>query len=548
MSRAKKIIFYTSLLIFLAYIIFGVFFLQYPGITADDNWEISRFRNLIQLHRIDEPLFKKETSPFMAMYFNATPANQLIGLFKTGAFALVWKLSPLNEHDALHFTSFLWSILLCISVYLLAREFRLPKFTARLSIIVLIIAPEFLLQVHRSRVELVLALSFAVYVILLLRTLCIENETKKRIYLILIGLTSWIPAICLHPTGMFLPGALGIIYLVLNRKKIFSANTFLLGISFLPGFFLYSFVYFSISSKAELMGGGNYFNVQGPPVLEQPFYKFIFKVPILFYKNFASFNFLSKPVSLFLFLIFLAGTWLIYKKKQTLVQFYPVILPGFITALTIAYFLSGSYAPFNIIIFPFIAIVIAFMINDFIESKRGAITKSVLISGALILVFTTNFYGLSLHKKYNAAYIQLQAELREAIPPGVPILGSTLHYTTFENQPYYHVSWFGEDMGIPDQSFEEGVVALNVKYIIVDDIFMAKAVASNRGNEWFSGLTNYLNEKCTLLDTIRTNYYVGGRIWKPELFPESWRYKGMKRNFLQKVCIYKVNSEQFGKQ
>ena len=142
MSKAKKIIFYTSVFIFLSYIVFGIFFLQYPGITADDNWEISRFRNLIQFHRIDEPLFRKETSPFMAAYFNATPANQLIGLFKTGAFALVWKLSPLNEHDALHFASFLWSALLCFAVYFLAREFKLSKFAAWTSVIVLIISPE----------------------------------------------------------------------------------------------------------------------------------------------------------------------------------------------------------------------------------------------------------------------------------------------------------------------------------------------------------------------------------------------------------------------
>jgi len=540
MSQAKKIVFYTAVFIFFCYIIFGIFFLQYPGITADDNWEISRFRNLIHFHRIDEPLFKKETSPFMAVYFNATPANQLIGLFKTGAFALTYLLTPLSEHLALHFTSFLWSLLLCGAVYMLAIEFKLSKFSAWLSVIILIISPEFLLQIHRSRVELALALSFVIYIILLLRTLKIENQAKQRIYLVIIGLTSWIPAICLHPTGMFLPGSLGIIYLFLNRKKIFSLNTVLLGISFLPGLLLYSYIYFSISAKAQELGGGNYFDVQGPPVFEQPFYKFIFKVPFLFYNNFAAFNSLSKLISFGIFVFFLVTIVVIYKKKHSLVHFYPVILPAVISSVMIAYFLSGSYGPFNIIIFPFIAICIAFILNQMIENKN-ALSKSVLISVMLVLTFSTNFYGLGIHKVYNENYKKLEAELRHSIPGNVPVLGSTMHYTTFENQPYYHFTWFGVDAGIPGQSFQQAIEALNVKYIIVDDIFMAKAVTSNRGTQWLNDLISYLDNKCTLIDTFKTYYYIGGRIWHPKRFPESWRYDAMETRFLQKVLVYKVN-------
>ncbi|HKR05712.1 MAG TPA: hypothetical protein VJY62_13845, partial [Bacteroidia bacterium] len=244
-----------------------MFFLNIPSVRPDENWGIVRMRGLINDHYMHDSSLPKEVSPWFHAMFNATPLNQLVFILPTGVKALIQIIKGGNENHTLRIASFLFSLCLLCSTYILSRNFNLSKPASLLAVIVLIITPDFFNQLHVNRPEILLTAGFIFLIMMLKISLEQKEGVKKNIMLYSTMLISWIPSIIIHPSGMIIPPVLGAIYLCFNYKSIFSLKSVITFLFFIPGFILYLYVYLSIPKCAALLGGGNYFNVQGPPIL-----------------------------------------------------------------------------------------------------------------------------------------------------------------------------------------------------------------------------------------------------------------------------------------
>lgn len=222
--------------------------------------------------------------------------------------------------------------------------------------------------------------------------------------------------------------------------------------------------------------------------------------------------------------------------------FLPAVLTAIICSLLIAFLLSGSYGAYNIIILPFLAVAAGYWIERLLFQKAAGVKPAAVVLFCIFItgVFFSNAFGAKKEMTYISALKKLKSDVRNEIPPDAPVLGSILYYTTFKDQPFYHIAWF-DKAGIPGQSFEQGIKVLKVKYIIVDDILLGKAIAAKRESNWIPDMINFLETKCTLENTFSSNYKVGNRVANPDLYPAFWKYPALKRGLLQKVCIYKVN-------
>ncbi len=107
---------------------------------------------------------------------------------------------------------------------------------------------------------------------------------------------------------------------------------------------------------------------------------------------------------------------------------------------------------------------------------------------------------------------------------------------------YYSISWFNPASGYSKQSFREAAEALNVKYIIVDDAFIARSFL-DRGVSWTDSMINEIADHWKLLRQIGTSYYVGNRVPDPELFPSTWHYPGLRKDYVSRIIVYKKSEE-----
>jgi hypothetical protein len=537
MKKEEKIIITAAAIVIAVYIIYGLFCLELPSYLPDENWAIQIIRSWRYAHEMNDPSQPREISPFYYAFYHATPLNQLPGILQV-SFNVLLQWAGASENNSIRIASFVYSALMLVLTYLLARQFRLSKMAALLAVIILICTPEFFTQLHSNRPEILLGCCLLLFVLLLKKILELKEGRRRKIKLSLLALFSWLPAIIIHPSGMLIPPVIGIIYLLAVRKKIVTVETLLLSVFFLPGCTLYLYVFANIGAHAEMLGGGNYYNTQGPPILKG--INHLIKVPLIFYNRLSSFNFLSRPLSLVVLLSGLSAILFSIKRKTELSAAMYFIIPCIVVSMFVLLLLSGSLGKYNVIMFPFLVISIVSALFYFSEkyNQRRILLPACFIF--LLLMLATNFYGMKAQAEYMRNYKTLLAQVRQSIPENVPVLGWNFYSPAFPHQQLYHNSWMNEDAGVKGISFEQAVHAIHAKYIIVDDSFIGRAVGGGRSKTWMDDMMNYLATQCTLEKTFTTYYKLGSRVPDPQRYPDDWKYSGLKKGFLQKVCIYKV--------
>ncbi|MFZ7144367.1 MAG: hypothetical protein ACO1G6_03405, partial [Bacteroidota bacterium] len=336
----------------------------------------------------------------------------------------------------------------------------------------------------------------------------------------------------------------GVVYLFCERKSLIKIQSFVLGAGFMIGAVFFLYIMNEMKEFAIAAGGGNYFLYQGPPVLVKG-WKYVISIPYAFYNKFFVANPVSRPLS---FLVFVSAFVIILmqiKSKFRAIEahrdFVLISISVFLT-LTVLYLLSGSFGNFNVIVAPFIAIIIAGYFSK-MELKVESAKKSTLIIVSLLsVVFASNAIGIGQDVRMAKEYKRMTSHVRSIIDKDSAVLGLALYYNPFKDQPYYSNSWFNPFGGRPEQSFGEAIEALNVKYVIVDDAFVGRALL-DRGRGWTDSMFTYLKKNGEVMDEIPANYFVGNRVPDPEFYGEQWRFKEQKKRYIRKVRVIRLNEK-----
>ena len=539
MNAAVKRSIIAVLLLFCSY---GFFFPMLPVVNADELWETSRGYYMKTMHKPGEPLLPESVAPFYSSIGNMGWKSWCILSVKTGTFAAMMYLLPFDELTAMRYGMFLWSLLACLFTFLVAKQFSISKWYALLAVAILVAIPDFFSQIHRERSEIMICACLMMGIYAFNKLIYIENGRKKNILLLLFGIVSWLPALLIHPSAIVIPSVTGLFYLFYEKKNILKLQTFIFGVGLLIGAVFFLYIMNEMKEFAVAAGGGNYFLYQGPPILVKG-WKYVISIPYAFYNKFFVANTISKQIS---FIIFISAFFLIAaqcKGKLKIIaeqsDFILICISVFLT-LTVLYLLSGSFGNFNVIVAPFIAIIIAAYFN---HKSEGHISKkkcSILIPSLLLITFATNALGIGQDFRMAKEYKRITTHVRSMIDKNSAVLGLALYYNPFKDQPYYSNSWFNPYGGRAEQSFAAAVKALNVKYIIVDDAFVGRALL-DRGRGWTDSMFTYLETYGEVIDEIPANYFVGNRVPAPDFYSGQWRFPEQRKKFIRKIRIVRIN-------
>ncbi|MBL0102481.1 MAG: hypothetical protein IPP51_01095 [Bacteroidetes bacterium] len=523
--------------VFVLFFLYGLFLPHYPVVNADELWETSRGYYLKAEHKPGEPLLPESVAPFYSSIGNMGWKSWCMLLAKSGTFAAMMTILPVDELSAMRYGMFLWSVLLLFMTYLLARRFGLQKWPSLLVVAMIMFLPDFFAQIHRERSEILIGACLMVGLWLFMKALDAETPAKKNLWYFITGIYSWTPALWIHPSAILIPGVIGVLYLIFERKNFISLNTVLIGIGLAAGCFFFLFIMNAIKEFAVAAGGGNYFQYQGPPILTKG-WKFFLGLPYGFYNRFISTNLFTRPIS---FLFYVTALWFLirqFRGKKLMLEQRSFIISGVavIVSLLVLYFLSGSFGNYNVIIAPFMAIaIVSFIYND---QFKASLQKSLPIV-ILLVLFAANLPGFAADGRYAKEYTRMTTRVREKIDHQSAVLGLALYYNPFKDQPYYSNSWFNPYGGRIEQSFEQACDTLNVKYIIVDDAFVGRALL-DRGRGWTDSMFTMLQTRGEVIDSFPANYFVGNRVPGPDFFPSYWKYEGQQKQFIRQVKIYKL--------
>ncbi len=531
----------TVLLLFCVY---GFFFPQLPVVNADELWETSRGYYMKTMHKPGEPLLPESVAPFYSSIGNMGWKSWCILSVKTGTFAAMMYLLPFDELTAMRYGMFFWSLLALLFTFLVAKQFSFSKWYALFAVAILIALPDFFSQVHRERSEIMICACLMMGVFIFNRLIQSEESTRKNIYLLLFGIISWLPSLLIHPSAIVIPAVAGLFYLYYEKQTFLKLQTFVFGAGLMIGAVFFLYIMNEMKEFAIAAGGGNYFLYQGPPVLVKG-WKYVISIPYAFYNKFFVANPVSRPVS---FLIFVCSFILILiqakgKIRSISVQrdFILICISVFLT-LTVLYLLSGSFGNFNVIVGPFIAIVIAGYLSNLDKSKGKSARTAVIFASLLLITFVTNAIGIGQDVRMAKEYKRITTHVRSMIDEDSAVLGLALYYNPFKDQPYYSNSWFNPYGGRIEQSFSDAVKALDVKYVIVDDAFVGRALL-DRGRGWTDSMFTYLKKNGEVIDEIPANYFVGNRVPAPEFYGEQWQYPDQRKRFIRKIRIVKLNEK-----
>ena len=529
--------------VLLLFFVYGFFFPRLPVVNADELWETSRGYYMKTHLKSGEPLLPYAVAPFYAAIEHMEWKGWFILTIKSGSLAAMMYLLPVDELIAMRYAIFLWSLLAILFTYLVARQFLLDKWYSLLAVAILIAIPDFFSQIHRERSEVMICACLMAGIYFFNKIMKIPDEKKKTLSLFFIGIIAWLPSFLIHPSSIVIPGVLGIVYLINKKKDLFTAQTLLFGIGLIIGASFFIYIMNEIKEYAVAAGGGNYFQYQGPPMFVKG-WKYVISIPYAFYNKFMVSNILSRPVS---FLVFVFGFVLFFLqirgKTKVISDSTNFITTGvaIFFSLTILYLLSGSFGNYNVIVSPFIAILIASFFSLKEQSEQSNNKKPVLLLSFLLMVFTTNALGIKEDVKMAKEYTRITSYARSKIDDHSPVLGLALYYNPFKDQPYYSNSWFNPYGGRPDQSFEDAVKALKVKYVIIDDAFVGRALL-DRGRPWTDSMFTYLKLNGEVVDEIEANYFVGNRVPDPEFYSEDWRFKEQKKKYIRRIRIVEITN------
>ncbi len=535
----------SIVLVLLIFCVYGFFFPQLPVVNADELWETSRAYYMKTMHKPGEPLLPESVAPFYSSIGNMGWKSWCILSVKTGTFVSMMYLLPVSELLAMRYGMFLWSLLACLFTFLVARQLKLNKWYALLAVAILIAIPDFFNQIHRERSEIMISACLMMGVFVFNNVMRIENETKRKVSLLLLGLIAWFPSLLIHPSAIVIPGVLGLVYLIPRWRSIFSLQTILFGVGLIAGAFCFLYIMNEMKEFAVAAGGGNYFQYQGPPVILKG-WKYVISIPYAFYNKFFVANFLSRPIS---FLIFVSAFILIVaqirKKIEIIKENSGLVLISisiFFTLLML-YLLSGSFGSFNVIVAPFIAIVLTMFYSQRAELKVPSKNLGPVLTTLLLLVFLSNAIGLGRDVKMAKEYNRITEHVKEKITDKSAVLGLALYYNPFKDQPFYSNSWFNPYGGRAEQSFEEAVLVLKVKYVILDDAFVGRALL-DRGRPWTDSMFVYLHQHGKVVDEISANYFVGNRVPSPEFYSADWKYEGQTKSYIKRIQVVRLMNDE----
>lgn len=526
--------------VLLLFCVYGFFFPRLPVVNADELWETSRGYYMKTMHKPGEPLLPESVAPFYSSIGNMGWKSWCILSVKTGTFAAMMYLLPVDELTAMRYGMFLWSLIACLFTFLVAKQFSLDKWHALLAIAILVAIPDFFAQIHRERSEIMICACLMMGVYFFNRLRNVEAGNRRVLGYFVLGILSWMPSLLIHPSAIVIPGVLGLCYLIFNWKTIFTAQTILFGVGLLlgAGFFLY--IMNEMKEFAIAAGGGNYFLYQGPPMLVKG-WKYVISIPYAFYNKFFVSNLISRPLS---FAIFIGSFILIFLQLRNKIKiiaskenFILIGISIFLT-LVILYLLSGSFGNFNVIVAPFVAIVLAMYIKNSV-SNNWIQKRTTVLSILLLTVFTSNAISIRQDIIMANEYSRITSHVREKIDSHSTVLGLALYYNPFKDQPFYSNSWFNPYGGRIEQSFANAVKVLGVKYVIVDDAFVGRALL-DRGNDWTNDMFAYLKSNGTVVDEIPAHYFVGNRVPDPSFYTADWKFPEQQKRYINKIQIIEL--------
>ena len=475
----------TVVLVFFLYLVFGLFFTDIPSVKSDELWETSRAYYLKNNLRPGEPLLPKEIAPFFASIQELGWKSWFIGSLKFGTSAILMSILPVDPLHANRLNGYMWSVIACILTFLLARKFGLDKWTSLLSSAMLVVIPEFFQQVHRERPEMVLCALFLLGLLMFFKVLDSKDERTKKIWLLLTGIYAWLPSMVVHASGIVIPATIGILYLIRERKYIFSINTIIIGIGLAGGLIFFFYIKNSMGEYALSQGGNDFYDSHACPPVVCEGLNYLLRVPSIFYNKFVKANMFTQPVSAAIYLFSIGYLCsLAWKNKGDLASQKSVfLLVGISFPLIIMLLLSGSYGNYNVIVAPFIIIGMVLFVKDKVFSKavENSMAAKIILPLLLFACLGVNADGMKSQYAATQEYKRLNAELRKTIPADANVMGMSWYYLPFRDQNYYSVTWFEPSVGKPGLSLENAVRLKNVNYIIADDAFAPRA--NFRGKE-----------------------------------------------------------------
>lgn len=541
--KIPAVLLVTCLLVIILYLVFGLFFLNIPYVVPDEGWIISRAHFLAEHHRMGDPLFPMEFSPFFEAFFKAAPGSQLLGILSVAIQAVYVTLLPFNDIYSLRLASFTWSLIACGVTYMVARKIGLEKGIAFLAVTLTIAAPIFFSQIHTERPEIIVTAFYMLSIYFMFRILEMEAGWTKNISLFLAGLCSWLIVVMVHPNAVGIPVSIGGIYLVRNYKRIFKPDVLILGFGLVLGMLYFYYLMQAPAIISKLNGGGNLMDIQGPPIVEKGI-RSVLALPLTFYKKLSGYNGVTRPVSLVFFLLSCISFYFLYRrKKQTIIYSrLDIIATAIVLPSVILMLFSGSNGKFLVTVFPLCAIIIAMAVGEQLQNainfKR---THLYLLCTGIIVLFAFNFYGMKKQAGYFAGYLDARKEIREAIPDhSAVVMGANLYSIDFISQPYYSFSGLNPYIGKPKQAFSEAVASVKADYLIVED-FSVFRLSSFRDKEWMDEMFSFLQTGCTQVKELHPENYVGFLVGEPGPFPVQWVNEKAKKNFVTMIRIYKVN-------
>lgn len=541
----NRALYIFCLIILIAYAAFGIFCLDVPYVRPDEAWISSRINYLIQHHRLGDPLFPVELSPFFSSIFNAVPGSQFLGLIRYCSQALFIAALPLHEVYALRMSSFAWSVVLAMLTFAYARRAGCDKQTALLAATCLILVPEFFSQLHSERPEIIVAAAYVAGLMLFMKCFDMEEGWKKSMAYFLCGIYGWVMVIMIHGNAVVIPVTFGTLYFIRSYKRLFTVNTLLIGISFVIGFLAYYYLLHAPKVYSGLNeGGGGVMESQAPPIISKGI-KSIFILPYAFYKKLAGYNPYAKPASMVFFLSACASFIFLFRKKQAPGSFHRLLPTGLsvLVPAVILLLFSGSNGKFLIILFPLCAVLLAAGIHVMSDARKKFFPVAALV---LAVIFLTNFKGLARQSGYTKEYFRVLYEVGKTLTDRRSvIIGSNYYYFNFKNQPYYSVGALGSKAGKPGYSFEQAVHAVHARYLILDD-FAIHRIYEDRGKAWTDSMFTFLDNHCEVIREISANNYVGfitGDPRLPSAYPQQWRYPEQKLYYITRIRIYSVREK-----
>ena len=364
--------------------------------------------------------------------------------------------------------------------------------------------------------------------------------------LFLAGLFSWLPSFLVHPSAIVVPGVIGVLYLVLEWKKIRSLQSVFIGVGLVLGCVFFLYLIHSMKEFAVAAGGGNYFNYQGPPILVRGL-KYLPTIPLAFYKKFTSINVFSRPLCFF---IFTSGMLLLIASRKAHREYFKkqhstILLIVLFTSLTLLYLLSGSFGNYNVVVAPFIMIIFTIIISKIIFYNGNKKAATLLASFLLFSCFIVDAINIPKDIRFAKEYNEMLVTAKEniSLKSGEGVMALALYYEPFKDQNFYSNSWFNQYAGIPGQSFEHAVKELNVKYVILDDAFVGRAIL-DRGIHWTDSMMTFLADSGQVVNEKNVKYFVGNRVPAPTRYPKYWQYDGQAASYIKKMKIIKIKTAE----